>query len=71
MRHLRQNVMIGPEPLNWLRVDVLHQRILSLYMLILVISFCIYTEEITGNLLILLQLLIEKVLFTHGLVIYL
>ncbi len=41
------------------RVDVLRQWVLKLNVLIPVISFCVHTEEITGNVLVMLQLLIK------------
>ncbi len=44
--------------LDWPKVDVLCLRVLNLYMLIPVISFCVHTEEITSNLLVMLKLLI-------------
>ncbi len=39
--------------LDWPRVHVLRHCVLNLYMLIPVISFCVHTEQNSGNLLML------------------
>ncbi len=55
---------------DWPKVDVLRQCVPNSYMLI--ILFCIHIEHITGNLLVMLQLLLpvhcqNKFLFAHDL----
>ncbi len=52
------NALSASECYDWPGVDVLRHHVLNSYVLIPVILFCIYTEHITCNLLVMLQLLI-------------